>query len=200
MYRSPALGSPLGRDIAARVDAVSSKTMCTVSNSHCLPSARACGATQAADECLVGAAMQGSMASIENRGHLERERDANGTVPWDADTVSASMKRVRYTDYDHLSDDQIEKARKRRLRERDVSSPSLEVRPLPLPSATITLHLSREQGAPPCPGSRKSGLPLLPAQRHLKLLCPTGHPQGHPELRSCRRSQQVSEFAAGRPS
>lgn len=73
------------------------------------------------------AATQGSLARIEDRGHLERERDANGTIPWDADSVAKSMQHVRYTDYDHLSEDQIAKARKRRERERDDSDISLQV-------------------------------------------------------------------------
>ena len=41
--------------------------------------------------------------------------------------MASAMKNVKYTDYEHLTDDAIEKARKRRERERDVSGIELEV-------------------------------------------------------------------------
>ncbi|KAK9864950.1 hypothetical protein WJX84_010154 [Apatococcus fuscideae] len=68
---------------------------------------------------------KGSMGELESRGYLDEER--GNKDPY----LSDAMKNVNTINYEPLSKDQIEAARKRRLRERDQDDIDIEKVELP---------------------------------------------------------------------
>lgn len=87
---------------------------------------------------------RGSLAGLEDRGHLATDRDAR----WDADRVGRALDGVNYTEWEEPSEDLIAKHRKRRVADFndtpiEVGTTNMQVLTPPTSPSTHTLQILR---------------------------------------------------------